>query len=221
MLIIFYKVTSIYWRGILRKYSSWVLGSSHQYTIIRCLATVCSVLREELRIAASVFFRNARHQWILRRLVNLHLQVLKNLTICLDLPLAKCISKELSCLSLLLILLFQHIFEEVCISFHKSLCILKSMLQLFLSIPLNSLEQCGKCQLLSLSQGPFLLNQLSFNRVLVKLSLICLHLISLNSAHFCIFILTDWEKDFFLGSHIHELFRPVKLRLGLRIDLLW
>jgi hypothetical protein len=94
------------------------------------------------------------------------------------------------------------------------------MLQLFLSIPLNSLEQCGKCQLLSLSQGPFLLNQLSFNRVLVKLSLICLHLISLDSAHFCIFILTDREKDFFLGSHIHELFGPIKLRLGLRIDLL-
>ena len=65
----------------------------------------------------------------------------------------------LKCFLRLLVLLVQQVIEDVFVSLYESLRVLLAMLQLFVSISLDSLQKCCESQLLRVAQlGFFLLN---------------------------------------------------------------
>jgi len=80
------------------------------------------------------------HQGIIVWLVDLHFEVLHDLLIRLDLTLAEGVFQELTRLSLLLALLLQHVFQEVRIPLHESLGIFEPVLELFLTVTLDTLK---------------------------------------------------------------------------------
>ena len=80
------------------------------------------------------------HQGIIVWLVDLHLEVLHDLLIGLDLPLPEGVFQELTRLPLLLALLLQHVFQEVRVPLHEPLGIFEPVLELFLTVTLDPLE---------------------------------------------------------------------------------
>ncbi len=134
-----YRAIGQCWRVLAEKSIGGASTIFEKYAC-RHLTLASTILREYFGVASGELLCNSRHQWITTRLIHLHLHVLKNLSVCLDLALPQCIPQELSGFPLLLILLFKHIFQQVSISLHQSLCILESMLQLFLPVSLNALE---------------------------------------------------------------------------------
>jgi len=80
------------------------------------------------------------HQGIIVWLVDLHLYVLHDLLIGLDLTLPEGVFQELTRLPLLLALLLQHVFQEVRVPLHESLGIFEPVFELFLTVSLDPLK---------------------------------------------------------------------------------
>lgn len=74
-------------------------------------------------------------------------------------------------------LLLKHVLQEVRVSLHEPLGIFEPVLELFLTVSLDSLQQRGQGHLLALSQVPLLLQELVLHQLLPAHPLIGLHAI--------------------------------------------